>query len=339
MAFAGSDHPSQKTPQASCEKNLNSFSAEEQLNQEAHQVQQKLVVGEKAHKIFLLSNEKTSSSTGQVGTFPSKFRTTLDSGEGEFSRQGLELLNAAGSSQFNQQQFDELMSKNFKGKKVTVVDLREESHAFIDGHPVSWYSFGNSNNHNKSLDSILQDESNRSNALKKDSQVFVQQVVSKGEDEDDPEKWEMKTVSYQPKSILTEKELVQRSGAQYLRIPVADHHGPQDQQVDFFVSRFKNLSQDEWVYFHCAGGKGRTTLFMSMLDMMRTSSKLSLEEILSRQKKLGGTNLLKEKHYQHLERQEANSQKIEFLQKFYKYCREEGPKGFSTPWTQWVYSH
>ncbi len=55
------------------------------------------------------------------------------------NRLGLETLSISGSAQFSREGLRQLQEK-LAGKKLLVVDLRQESHGFLNGWPVSWYA-------------------------------------------------------------------------------------------------------------------------------------------------------------------------------------------------------
>jgi len=75
-----------------------------------------------------------------------------------------------------------------------------------------------------------------------------------------------------------------------MRFPVVDRGYPNAIEVNEFVDFVKRLPQDAWLHFHCAGGQGRTTLFLCVLEMMLNPAKTSTE-IMRQQEILGGVNL------------------------------------------------
>jgi len=84
------------------------------------------------------------------GELPNSFRKTSDKinpTNNIPSLKGLKELNASGSSEFTFNSID--IIKNSIGKKFTVVDLRQESHGFLNGSAISW--MGLRDNLNKGL--------------------------------------------------------------------------------------------------------------------------------------------------------------------------------------------
>ncbi len=78
--------------------------------------------------------------------------------------------SVSGSGQFSARTLDMLIKrieaivKN--GSKILIIDLRQESHGFINGEPAVWKTgFHGDGNKNKTIDEIKQDESDRFSRL------------------------------------------------------------------------------------------------------------------------------------------------------------------------------
>ena len=71
------------------------------------------------------------------------------------------------------------------------------------------------------------------------------------------------------KQARNEKEVVNLHGMQYLRFPTANNCTPDDQVVDLFVKTVLELKANNWVHFHCHGGKARSATFMAMFDAVK----------------------------------------------------------------------
>jgi hypothetical protein len=57
-------------------------------------------------------------------------------------------INAISSAQFSEDELQKLRQK-YPNEKIVIVDLRQESHGFINGKPVSWRSYFEKINQNK----------------------------------------------------------------------------------------------------------------------------------------------------------------------------------------------
>lgn len=252
---------------------------------------------------------------------PSNFRTAQDSFLNKTtnlpSREGLDDLKTSGSSQFSEKSFVVLL-KRLNQPTVTVIDLREESHGFINGSAVGWYGPRDWINIGKNLNQIEAEEQ----ILLNNSQRQKKVVVHKIEKKDLEGLLLPKTTSFIAEVLvaLTEKDLLKNYDVNYVRIPVTDHLHPSNEAVDLFLSYINSPSSKNWTHFHCSAGLGRTTTFMIMFDMIQNAENVSFEDILKRQWLLGGSNLQKTNVKYEWKIPHAQA-RIEFLKKFYDYCK------------------
>jgi len=244
---------------------------------------------------------------------------------------GLEELRASGSGQFSKKSLKALLQRLGNPLRCTVVDLRQESHGFINGMAVSWYSPKDWGNSGKTLDQIIRDEDARLKEALREQHVIIYQVLSKTPDDAIANK---KAISTEVKSVATEKEVTTAASIEYIRIPVADHTRPSDVEVDQFVAFIRDLPANAWLHFHCAAGAGRTTTFMVMYDMARNAKQVSLEDILERQWLLGGIELSKLPNISHW-KYDLAVDRIAFLKKFYNYCHDNR-NGFRDSWSDYL---
>jgi protein-tyrosine phosphatase len=116
-----------------------------------------------------------------------------------------------------------------------------------------------------------------------------------------------------------------------------DHAPPLDSAVDRFVVAVRGLPQNAWAHFHCEAGLGRTTTFMVLYDMLRNANRVSLDDIVQRQKILS-------KGYDVLQPPDADDWKApyaanraKFVRAFYDYARAD-PNGQPKLWSEWLKS-
>ena len=202
------------------------------------------------------------------------------------------------------------------------VDLRQESHGYLDGIPVSWYGERDWANLGKSQHEALADERHRLHtALHKT--VYIAPLGKNKL----PEGGEVRRVQ----KVQTEQEVAEAAGMRYFRIAATDHVWPTPENIDRFLAFYRTLPQGAWLHFHCEAGVGRTTAFMVMTDMLRNPS----DEI-------GGfyygefpiktkdKDSWKTKYYR---------EKIVMIEQFYRYVQENRADGYQTPWSVWLKSH
>ncbi|PYL37357.1 MAG: hypothetical protein DMF34_10710 [Verrucomicrobia bacterium] len=105
--------------------------------------------------------------------------------------------------------------------------------------------------------------------------------------------------------------------------------------MDRFILAVRALPENAWAHFHCEAGRGRTTTFMVLYDMLRNATRVSLEDIVRRQKILGYD-------YDVLQPAEPGNWKAPymadraaFIRAFYDYARAN-PNGRPQLWTEWL---
>ena len=270
---------------------------------------------------------------------PVQFRDTMSVYAAEpFSLEGLLTLHTSGSHQYDETQLQNIItrvdpindqlaesavSRNYD---FVIVDLRQESHVFINGIPVSWYADDDWANVGRSLAWIEEDETLHLVRMVAARSITVGTVV-KGKDGQvsmkDP-------VNLDVKDATTEMGLAHNLGIDYIRIPVSDHCRPTDDMVDRFVTFVHGLPANAWLHFHCHGGDGRTTTFMALYDMIRNAQNVSLDDIVARQSLIGQYHLFSGKS-------EVETLRAAFIKAFYSYVKEGGYATMS--WTEWVKTH
>ncbi|SFC21861.1 GxGYxYP domain-containing protein [Clostridium uliginosum] len=225
---------------------------------------------------------------------------------------GLNTLNISGSQQFSEYSLPLVINSIGTSLPITVIDLRQESHGFINGAPVSWANSKNSANTGLTKEQVLSDENNKLNSIKLNVPItFYNHPV-------------MTTV---PTKVQNEDMLVKSKSLSYIRIPVTDGKIPTDDMVDYFVELVKSQSKNTWLHFHCKEGIGRTTTFMIMYDMIKNCNQVTDDDIIKRQLLL--TNF-DENHIKSF----SNNERINFLKNFYKYCKKNN-NDFNVKWSDW----
>lgn len=224
------------------------------------------------------------------------------------TRKGLSKVRASGSSQFSKKGLRALL-KAIPSKKVILVDLRQESHGFFDGIAVSWYGEKNWQNSNKTIGEIETDQ-----------KLHLNEAIEKGFVRIRSDKRAQLATPFHVEEAFSEKELAEGLSIPYVRFYVTDHKRPDDYTVDAFIEFIKNLDEDAWIHFHCAAGKGRTTSFLVMYDIVKNSQEVSFEDILRRQWFLGGADLTAQAYGKNWKFEPA-LERLKFLESFYYYCK------------------
>jgi Inositol hexakisphosphate len=270
-----------------------------------------------------------------ANALPRNFRTTddpLKANKGQTpSDTGLADLHASGSGEFTADGLKLFLARTHG--PVTVFDLRQETHIFVNGLPVSWYATRDWANVGRSQDAIEANESARVESLKPGSKIVVRPGAAVKKPGVTPSTPQNVTVEH----ASTEREFVKPSHAAYVRVTVTDHCRPLDNEVDRFILAVRALPENGWAHFHCEAGLGRTTTFMVLYDTLRNATRVSLEDIARRQQLLGYD-------YDVLRPDEPGNWKapytddrIAFVRAFYEYAHGN-PNGRPQLWSEWLKS-
>jgi hypothetical protein len=228
---------------------------------------------------------------------------------------GLSGLRISGSAQFSQNALPAL-KKAIGALNIIIVDLRQESHGFVNGNAVSL--MGKDDKVNKGQ-SDAQCEKSQSRFL---ASFKIGAVIQP----------EGLTRPLTVRSVCSEAQFVNSNGMTYLWLPVTDKEWPAAGTVDELIKALKDIPRNSWLHFHCKAGQGRTTTFMAMIDMMHNAKTISLEDILYRQYLIGGLDLTDQSTGEDVKG------RFRFLQSFYRYCRTNNDD-FGTVYSAYIKTH
>ncbi|WP_315115518.1 fused DSP-PTPase phosphatase/NAD kinase-like protein [uncultured Clostridium sp.] len=266
------------------------------------------------------NNLRLVINSDNTNRLPSHFRKTTDlnnlKGNNSINLNGLANLNISGSSQFSENGLILVKQSLGNAMPIIIVDLREESHGFINGIAISWVDSHNKANKGLTKEEVLSDENARLQS------ILLNRPISIGN----------RTLI--PKKVEDEENLVRSYGISYMRIPVTDKERPTNAMIDYFIKFVNSLLPNTWLHFHCKAGAGRTTTFMVMYDMMKNAKNVSLQDIMNRQVLLGGKDLLRDE----LHPMNRSKKRAELIKRFYRYCVENNDN-FKTTWSQWIRQH
>jgi protein-tyrosine phosphatase len=270
----------------------------------------------------------------KLGTsLPRNFRTTDDpikANNGQIpANTGLTDLRASGGGEFTADGL-KLLLRRTRGP-VTVFDLRQETHIFVNGLPISWFATHDWANVGRTHNEIEADEAARVKSLKPGSKIVVNPgaaIKKPGVASSAPENVTVEHAS-------TEADIVQENGAAYVRLTVTDHARPVDKEVDRFILAVRTLPENGWAHFHCEAGRGRTTTFMALYDMLRNATRVSLEDIARRQQLLGYDYDVLRPADPGTWKVPYTDDRIAFVRAFYEYVRAN-PGGRPQLWSEWL---
>ncbi len=258
-----------------------------------------------------------------IRQLPERYRRSDDRLSGAESTAGLAGLRASGSAQFCREEAFAL-NTDLKGMRVTVVDLRQEPHTHLNGAALAWGPPEIVGTH-RSAGEVLRAETAWTDHLER-GKFTTATKFSPGRLAD-VSKWQPLDLKLDIRRASTEQDLIERMRWRYFRIAVPDAVVPRDEDIERFVEFVSQLEEEkaDWLHFHCDTGGNRTTLFLTLYDMMRNYVRASRPQIIQRQRLLGGIDLLAGP---------AREERDAFLRSFYSYCWQCGPH-FRRSWSSW----
>lgn len=268
----------------------------------------------RSNKLHLVINSDNAKK------LPDNFRKTIDLANFKDNKvinlNGLANLNASASSQFSENGLAFVKQSIGHAMPIIIVDLRQESHGFINGVAISWVDNHNKANKGLTKEAVLTDENTRLQGILLNKPIYIGDIT------------------LIPEKLENEKSLVHSYDMSYMRIPVTDNEIPNNDMVDYFIKFVNSLLPSTWLHFHCKAGVGRTTTFIVMYDMMKNAKNVSLKDIMNRQVLLGGKNLLRDEQLL----MNRSEQRAKLIKRFYRYCVENNDN-FKTTWSQWIRQH
>jgi hypothetical protein len=247
---------------------------------------------------------------------PKNFRKSSDlintQNNKNLNLKGLNTLNISGSQQFSEFNLPLLVNSIGTSLPITVIDLRQESHGFINGIPVSWSNKKNDANIGLTKEQVLLDENSKLDRIKLNVPIAF---------------YDHPGITITPTKVENENQLVNSKSLSYIRIPVTDRRMPTDDMINYFVEIVKSQQKNTWFHFHCKHGIGRTTTFMIMYDMIKNSKDVTADDIIKRQLLLANFNENAIKSF-------YNDERNTLLENFYKYCQANS-NDFNVKWSDW----
>ncbi|OJT26278.1 hypothetical protein BO221_10275 [Archangium sp. Cb G35] len=241
-------------------------------------------------------------------------------------------LRCSGSAQFSLAGWEDVQERLGRPapEHLYVLDLRQESHGFLDGSAVSWYARHNWGCVGLARHEVLQLEALRLRLLEGGNPVWVgdARAVKEGTGP--------VLTEYKPEQVRTEEQALGLPEGHYVRIPVTDHLRPDDAALDLLVQFVNTLRDGAHLHVHCRGGKGRTSLFLTLIELLWSAEPLELDALLERQQRLNDYDLRKRPAPDSYKAPFA-PERMELLTRFHAYARAH-PGGGSQTWTQWQHT-
>lgn len=246
----------------------------------------------------------------------SHYIRSLLNGNALYTTKGLDRYNAIGAPRINFKQFKEIAG-NWPGK---VHVLNAENRDFYYLHEISLKTYCLTLN-----DGQVQPFT---------SKTLINNVRCR------LKRWiDGVTLTPQLADLETEQTILKRLGYNLIR-PFPKHWLADWSYVEALVNIFETTPKEDMIFFHCDHGKGRTTTFLTLLDIFHNAQDLSLEDIIKRQFILGGVDLsdLRKWNNGTWEIKSLRS-RFNLVSSFYDYMKAPDGYRVKTPWTEWLKVH
>jgi len=174
------------------------------------------------------------------------------------------------------------LPENLQGIPIYLIDLRAESHGYLDGNAVSWHIANNLDNYGLSSTAAETNSAQRlKTAVNTDITAYAMGNADTGRG--------LKAKNWHVQNFSTEQNAATVTGFHYIRIAATDMQAPSDQAINEFLSFCKNLPRNHkyFLHFHCQGGQGRTNSFLA-LYLMLEHPEMSYTEIMTAVQNLSG---------------------------------------------------
>lgn len=246
----------------------------------------------------------------KVNKMPSNFRSTNNINVSHsINTKGMENLNISGSSQFSKANLPLLIKSINTNLPIIDIDLRQESHGFVNEMSISFKNEKNNANLGLSSEEVLLKEIKDLNTINLNNTLIFYN------DEKNP---------VLVKSVENESLVISKNSIGYLRIAVTDSTLPNKDEVNKFITFVKNQPKNTHLHFHCKEGIGRTTTFMILYDMMKNYNDIPMEAIINRQIALAKLDEKDSRIF-------YDKNHTEFFTSFYNYCKASKDL-FLSPW-------
>lgn len=214
---------------------------------------------------------------------------------------GLREINASGSSAPH---FSDLQKKlgHIKQPKI-IIDAKTESPGYIDGRPISFYRYDLSGPRPKHL---------------------VRRLYYTG------------TIFERPDLIVPAQEEANKYGFDYASVHIGSRFIAPVGKIDEIVALLDSIPHDTWIHIHCRNGDGRTSMILTMLDIMRNAPTVSKDSIFKRQHLLGSVDFnnttVWSKGASYSKKQLEDRK--QFMENFYEFIVQRNAGGVQL-WSEW----
>lgn len=135
--------------------------------------------------------------------------------------------------------------------------------------------------------------------------------------------------------VIPEAIEAKKYGFDYKKVNIGSKFIETDANIDEIVAFYDTLPPNAWLHFHCAHGKGRTSILLIMLDTLKNAPRIALADIVKRQYLLGSEDLLNIEVWQNgtYDEKKLKARK-KFIEAFYAFICQRKAGGIQR-WSDW----
>lgn len=142
-------------------------------------------------------------------------------------------------------------------------------------------------------------------------------------------------VSIDESDLRPESHVAAQYKFNYHHLPLREFIIPPNDFVEQFVSIIDSIPTQAWIHTYCQSGRGRTSLAMVMVDILKNSTQVSCQDIIKRQYLLGSQDLADT----HLRPNGTYTQQMlndrkKFIFSFCEYAKQRN-LGHIHSWSEW----
>ncbi len=101
----------------------------------------------------------------------------------------------------------------------------------------------------------------------------------------------LRRLSLYESDIKPESQVTATYDFHYFHLPFKSRTIPSNDFVENFIKIIDNIPSPAWIHTYCQSGRGRTSLAMVMVDILKNSTQVSCRDIMKRQYLLGSQNI------------------------------------------------
>ncbi|MBY0272083.1 MAG: hypothetical protein K2X02_01525 [Alphaproteobacteria bacterium] len=230
------------------------------------------------------------------------FRTMQDriSSAEQVDLNGLRELQASGGSSID---FDDLKKRlSHIRSRIIIVDGTRQSKGYIKNISTAFLNYRSNNS---------------------DLRHFIRRLIY------------TYSLEERPELVIPESIVAKQYGFDYKNIRIESKCISPDEAINVFVNFIDTLPENTWLHFHCRHGKGRTSMMLTMYDIMKNAPTVSLQNIVKRQHLLGSVDLSNTTSWK---RGTYTSKTLEnrknFIEQFYNFICQRKAGGIQK-WSEW----